>query len=75
MPLISELVAELSNVTYDFTKTGKIRVEAKEQMKKRNAGSPDLADALCLTFFNDDTDTWGEEDFGVGQTIAAASNW
>ena len=29
---------------------GKIKVESKEQMKKKGHNSPDLADALCLTF-------------------------
>lgn len=31
--------------------SGRIRVESKDQMRKRNIVSPDRADALCLTFY------------------------
>ena len=42
--------AELVSPTYTFTSTGKIKVEGKAEMKKRGLRSPDVADALCLTF-------------------------
>ena len=35
---------------YSFTSTGKIKVESKDEMKKRYPRSPDVADAFCLTF-------------------------
>ena len=51
------LLAELTLPTYTFTSGGKIKVEGKDEIKKRTsrtAGSmgksPDLADAFCLTF-------------------------
>ena len=44
------LVAELSMPKYSFTSTGKIKVESKDEMKKRYPRSPDVADAFCLTF-------------------------
>lgn len=49
LPRIPELVRELSGITYTFT-SGKFQLEAKEQIKKRLGFSPDLADALALTF-------------------------
>lgn len=50
LPKDDELRAELIGPTYSFTSNGKIKVESKSEMKKRGMRSPDLADALCLTF-------------------------
>jgi len=44
------LIAELSAPKYRIESTGKVKVEAKDEMKKRGHRSPDLADAFCLTF-------------------------
>lgn len=44
------LVAELSLPKYGFTSNGKLKVESKDEMKKRYPQSPDVADAFCLTF-------------------------
>lgn len=49
LPNIGELVAELSAPTYTFV-GGKFQMEPKEQVKQRIGRSPDLADALALTF-------------------------
>lgn len=43
------LIAELTSPKYTMTSTGKIKVESKDEMKKRGQRSPDLADAFCLT--------------------------
>ena len=50
IPKDDDLRAELVSPTYNFTSTGKIKVEGKAEMKKRGLRSPDVADALCLTF-------------------------
>ena len=44
-----KLITELTTPTYTFH-NGKIRVEEKEQIRKRLGFSPDRADALALTF-------------------------
>ncbi|HEY6020315.1 MAG TPA: hypothetical protein VIY48_10540 [Candidatus Paceibacterota bacterium] len=44
------LIAELSLPKYTFTSNGKIKVESKDELKKRYPQSPDVADAFCLTF-------------------------
>jgi hypothetical protein len=44
------LIAELTMPKYSFTSTGKIKVESKDELKKRYPRSPDVADAFCLTF-------------------------
>lgn len=48
--LSDKLLAELTAPTYAFSSSGKIKVEGKIDMKKRGHDSPNLADALCLTF-------------------------
>lgn len=50
LPRIPELVGELTAPTYFFSNGGKFQIESKDQIKKRLQRSPDLADALALTF-------------------------
>lgn len=49
LPKDDRLVREATAATYTY-QNGKIRIEEKEQIKKRLGFSPDLFDALCLTF-------------------------
>ena len=44
------LIRELTAVRKGFTSSGKMRVESKDDMKKRLLRSPDVADAFNLTF-------------------------
>lgn len=41
---------QLAAVKYKFAPNGKVKIEAKDDMKKRGEPSPDLADAFILTF-------------------------
>ena len=52
IPDMLALKQELATPTYSFDSHGRRVLESKDQIKKRlqNAGSPDLADALALTF-------------------------
>lgn len=50
IPDDESMVAELSAPRFSFTSTGKIRIESKDEMRKRGIVSPDIADAFCLTF-------------------------
>ena len=49
LPNVPELVAELTTPTYTYIE-GKFTIEKKDQVKERLGRSPDLADALALTF-------------------------
>lgn len=49
LPNVPELIGELATPTYTFVH-GKFQLEPKEQVKARLHRSPDLADALALTF-------------------------
>lgn len=46
----TDLGAELAAAVYDFDEAGRMRLEPKEKIKERLGKSPDLADALALTF-------------------------
>lgn len=43
---------ELTRIKYKKSLNGKTQIEPKEQMRKRGVESPDVADALALTFAN-----------------------
>lgn len=45
-----DLIAELTTPTYGYDSTGRIKLESKDDLKKRGVNSPDKADALALTF-------------------------
>jgi len=44
-----DFIEEMCAVKYAYTSLGKLKVESKDEMKKRGLPSPDLADAFCLT--------------------------
>ena len=50
IPQDAEMHAQLTNVQYAFNVQNCIQLEKKEDMKKRGISSPDIADALALTF-------------------------
>lgn len=50
LPRDESLRQELVAPRYNFTSSGRLVVESKDSMRKRRMRSPDLADALCLTF-------------------------
>jgi hypothetical protein len=54
IPYIPEMIKELTGATYSFS-NGKFALEPKDLIKKRCGVSPDLADALALTFAWDDS--------------------
>lgn len=50
-PFSDELIKQLSNRKYKMSSKGKIQLESKEDMKARGLGSPDIADALALAWY------------------------
>lgn len=50
IPNDTELKTELSSPTYSFDAKGRLVLEPKEKLKERGLRSPDIADALALTF-------------------------
>lgn len=50
LPDMTDLKADLCQTAYDYDAAGRLRLEPKEKLKARTGKSPDLADALALTF-------------------------
>jgi len=50
IPDDAELAQDLGGPEYGFNGRDQIQLERKEDMKKRGLASPDMADALALTF-------------------------
>lgn len=73
LPNIPEMVAELTSPTYFFS-NGKFQIEAKDQVKKRLGRSPDLADALALTFALPDTPSRARDGLG-GRKRQSLDDW
>jgi len=48
--LREDLKGQLTTIRYTFTSSGKLKIESKDEMKKRGLESPNIADALCMTF-------------------------
>jgi len=53
--IAEDLAGELASAKYSFDSSGRMKVESKDEMKKPNriGRSPDLADALLITFAPD----------------------
>jgi hypothetical protein len=47
------LISELTNIRYKYLSTGKLKIESKDELKRRGQRSPDVADAFILTFAGD----------------------
>lgn len=61
------LATEMTGPLYDYDPANAIRLEKKADMKKRGVPSPDVADALALTFaypVQVAAETWDDEDDG-----------
>ena len=56
IPNDPELIKELEELRYKYSSERKIKIEAKEDMKKRLGISPDKSDALGLAFWNTEID-------------------
>jgi hypothetical protein len=72
LPPDPEVVADLTAPTYD-TKTGKIKIERKEDLKKRLGRSPDKGDAIVMAWYDGSKfethgRRWGKysEEHGIG---------
>ena len=53
LPKDDRLRSELTTLRYTYTSSGKIKIESKQDLKRRGVSSPDAADACVLTFASD----------------------
>ena len=50
LPADEELLTEMASPQYQITRTGKLQIESKDDMRRRGVESPNRADALMLAF-------------------------
>lgn len=56
-PLLDKLKRELSSPKKDKSKRGLVKVESKEDLKKRGIASPNIADAFIMAYYKGETST------------------
>lgn len=57
---LEALITELSTPRKDYDRVGKLKVESKKDMAKRDIKSPNLADAFIMAFAPEQTDPFSE---------------
>jgi hypothetical protein len=50
LPDDKELINQLCSIKFSFTRKGRIKIESKDEMKKRGFKSPDKADSLAIAW-------------------------
>jgi len=75
LPDDPSLVHELATPRFTFTSSGKIKIESKDEMRKRGIRSPDLADAFCLTFAEQAITASHGSRYGWGATIEVDTSY
>lgn len=63
-----DLIGELTTPRYSILSNGLIKVESKDELKKRGVKSPNLADAWLNTFASDGATYWDDDDYEQDQT-------
>ncbi|MGB1719126.1 MAG: terminase B [Candidatus Latescibacterota bacterium] len=70
------LMAELSGIRYKYLSTGKLKVESKDEMKRRGQRSPDVADAFVLTFAGQGAVAGGySRGYNHNRTLKPKNSW
>lgn len=65
IPALEELAQELCAVNKNYDSRGRLQLEDKDEIKKRLGRSPDLADALALTFAEPVYDCKADENYAL----------
>ena len=76
IPDDTTLIQELSGIRYKYLSTGKLKVESKDEMKKRGQRSPDVADAFVLTFAENGAIAGGySKGYSSNKSLKANTGW
>ena len=70
-----EIAADLTGVEYGYNANNAIQLERKEDMKKRGIASPDIGDALALTFAYPVADLADDGFAGAGEAHMLKDDW
>ena len=76
MPDDQTLISELTAIRYKYLSNGKLKIEGKDEMKRRGQRSPDLADAFVLTFAEQGAVAGGwSKGYTSKRTLRANTGW
>lgn len=76
MPSDDTLIAELTGIRYKYLSTGKLKVESKDEMKRRGQRSPDVADAFVLSFAQQGALAGGySRGYNHNRSLKPKTNW
>jgi hypothetical protein len=70
-----EIHSDLIAPHYSFDSQGRLKLESKDEIKKRYLKSPDLGDALALTFAFKIPNKQFKEKYGTGRQFQAKVSW
>lgn len=76
IPYNEDLLTDLCSPKFGFLSNGKLKVESKDEMRRRGVRSPDLADALALGFASSAaTMTGGNMRLSWGKPLKLDTGW
>jgi hypothetical protein len=76
IPSDDTLIAELTGIRYKYLSTGKLKVESKDEMKRRGQRSPDVADAFVLSFAQQGALAGGySRGYNHNRSLKPKTNW
>jgi len=76
IPEDDTLTQEITGIRYKYLSNGKLKVESKDEMKKRGQRSPDVADAFVLTFAENGAIAAGySKSYTRNQTLRPNTGW
>ena len=76
IPADNALISELTGIRYKYLSSGKLKIEGKDEMKKRGQRSPDVADAFVLTFAAQGAVAGGySRGYNSNRVVKPKTNW
>ena len=76
IPQDDTLISELTGIRYKYLSSGKLKIESKDEMKKRGQRSPDVADAFVLTFAAQGAVAGGySRGYNSNRVVKPKTNW
>ena len=76
IPSDDTLISELTGIRYKYLSSGKLKIESKDEMKKRGQRSPDVADAFVLTFAAQGAVAGGySRGYNSNRVVKPKTNW
>tara|TARA_R110001632_G_scaffold20042_1_gene60400 strand:- start:1336 stop:1806 length:471 start_codon:yes stop_codon:yes gene_type:complete len=69
LPRDETLKTELTTIRYNYTSSGRVKIEGKAELKRRGVASPDSADAFVLTFASEAGTAMGGRAGGGSSTL------